>query len=392
MTKKTSRQTSFSDDASSSKELVQIKGSGLGKEQIRFNKLIQEIRSLIEEINVLQETLPKAHAEFSAIMMPIQKEFAAFEIEIIKAADLFYRESKLGKRQKETVEGYILFKIKDFLVEPPEDIKEIFNRYSDLSYEEDRESQKEFINTQFSTVFKEMFDVEVDLDLEPNLSEAENKARFHQKMKDLGIDPSSGFSNFDDFGPGGKKGRTKEGRTKKEEANQQKRLKEEELRKKSFKTIYTDLMKAFHPDTETDPDLKLEKEEISKKITLAYGSQDYFTLLRLEAEYLAGNEERIQTLPKNQLGIYLKMLSEQKAILKQQKDGLLQTYPLVYNWIFGRRQPLKAMLTQQKREFEMVKQELKNYLRMLNSREPAIRKTIVEFMEDDMMAFMDSGF
>jgi hypothetical protein len=211
-------------------------------------------------------------------------------------------------------------------------------------------------------------------------------------MKDLGIDPSSGFSNFDDFGPGGKKGRTKEGRTKKEEANQQKRLKEEELRKKSFKTIYTDLMKAFHPDTETDPDLKLEKEEISKKITLAYGSQDYFTLLRLEAEYLAGNEERIQTLPKNQLGIYLKMLSEQKAILKQQKDGLLQTYPLVYNWIFGRRQPLKAMLTQQKREFEMVKQELKNYLRMLNSREPAIRKTIVEFMEDDMMAFMDSGF
>jgi hypothetical protein len=35
---------------------------------------------------------------------------------------------------------------------------------------------------------------------------------------------------------------------------------------------------------------------------------------------------------------------------------------------------------------------LKNYLRVLNSREPAIRKTIVEFMEDDMMAFMDSGF
>ena len=56
------------------------------------------------------------------------------------------------------------------------------------------------------------------------------------------------------------------------------------------------LAKMLHSDLETDETLKLEREELMKKVTAAYQDKDLNTLLKLEIEiigskwYIVGNQ------------------------------------------------------------------------------------------------------
>jgi hypothetical protein len=143
-------------------------------------------------------------------------------------------------------------------------------------------------------------------------------------------------------------------------------------------------MKAFHPDTETDPERKAEKEEISKKITVAYGNQDYFELLNLEAEYLSNQEDRIQKMPKEQLAFYIKMLTDQKAELKGQIDILKHKYEAVYFGLFVRKIPKKELEKTIKREIEAELKQVQVKVNYLLFKDLSHRKQVIGFMEEEL--------
>ena len=319
--------------------LVRITGKALTKSQLRFNSLVNDIRKLSEELEILKVELPKAFGEFMEVVKPLEEKLLETYSQLIKEVDEYFREMKLTKKQKEVVQEYILFRIRELPQEPNTEMKAIYNRYSDMPFDEEVETARQMVNERMTVVMEEIYGVKIDFDFDPNLSEAENAARLRQQMQEK-YGENFEETVFADNSDGAKSARPKSKKQlQREEAESARQQTEDSLRKKSFKAIYMDLMKAFHPDTETDPEQKAEKEEISKKITAAYGNQDFFTLLKLEAEFLMQHEDRIQSLPEDQLSYYLKMLNNQKGELKEQLDELTDRFAVVYNGIYRTKKP-----------------------------------------------------
>lgn len=377
------------DEPSNPQGLIQIAGKTLTKNQIKFNGLVSDIRKLSEELEKLKVELPKFYGEFLAMAIPLEDKRFLAQIQLIRAIDEYYREMKLTKNQKEVVQEYILFRVKDLPGEPNEEMKAIYNRYSDVPFEEEAETTRQMVNENLAERMEELFGVKIDFDFDPNLSEEENLARLQQQMEEkYGKDFSE---TVFERKANAEKPKSKK-QIKREEAEAARQQTEDGLRKKSFKAIYTELMKAFHPDTEIDPERKAEKEEISKRITVAYGNQDFFALLKLEAEFLAQHEDRIQSLPQDQLSYYLKMLANQKAELKYQLAEITERYGVVYEGIYKSKKPAKEFYKGYKRDMEEFGKDIEMKRRMLLRKEPADRKMIVggmsEELEEAMIDFM----
>ena len=373
--------------------LVRITGKALTKSQLRFNSLVNEIRKLSEELEILKVELPKVFGEFMEVVKPLEEKLLETYSQLIKEVDEYFREMKLTKKQKEVVQEYILFRIRELPQEPNTEMKAIYNRYSDMPFDEEVETARQMVNERMTVVMEEIYGVKIDFDFDPNLSEAENAARLRQQMQEK-YGENFEETVFADNSDGAKAARPKSKKQlQKEKAEAARQQTEDSLRKKSFKAIYMDLMKAFHPDTETDPEQKAEKEEISKKITVAYGNQDFFTLLKLEAEFLMQHEDRIQSLPEDQLSYYLKMLNNQKGELKEQLDELTDRFSVVYNGIFRTKKPAQEFYKAHKKSIEAVGKDIEMRSKLLRRKDPADRKMIVDGMLTEIdEAMIDSIF
>ncbi|GAB3490731.1 J domain-containing protein [Spirosoma knui] len=93
---------------------------------------------------------------------------------------------------------------------------------------------------------------------------------------------------------------------------------EEQNSTKAVRTLYVDLVKAFHPDWEPNEAEKLRKTTIMQRVTEAYEKSNLLALLQLQLELDHIDERHLEKLADNQLRYY-------NAILQQQVDELTQT-------------------------------------------------------------------
>ncbi len=84
-----------------------------------------------------------------------------------------------------------------------------------------------------------------------------------------------------------------------------------ELQSTEAGAVYKRLAKAIHPDLEQDPQKKEFKEELMKRLTIAYKSKDVYSLLALEMEWADRLGEEKRSLSSNQLEVYNTMLEQQ---------------------------------------------------------------------------------
>ena len=85
----------------------------------------------------------------------------------------------------------------------------------------------------------------------------------------------------------------------------------EKARQRTLAMIYKQLAKVLHPDLEQDPARRAEKHRVMQELTAAYRDHDLHTLLRLELEWLEGENDRLEALGDEKLAIYLEVLREQ---------------------------------------------------------------------------------
>ncbi|GAB3541377.1 hypothetical protein [Spirosoma fluminis] len=93
---------------------------------------------------------------------------------------------------------------------------------------------------------------------------------------------------------------------------------EEQNSTKAVRTLYVDLVKAFHPDREPDEAEKLRKTTIMQRVTEAYEKSNLLALLQLQLELDHIDERHLEKLADSQLRYY-------NTILQQQADELTQT-------------------------------------------------------------------
>jgi hypothetical protein len=142
----------------------------------------------------------------------------------------------------------------------------------------------------------------------------------------------------------------------------EKEAKEKEIeaaRNRSIGSIYKQLAKMIHPDLEQDPKLKMIKGEQMQKLTSAYESGDLHTLLSLELEWLKVEENNLQKLSDEKLGIYNELLKEQVEELQDEINLLpgnpryFQLQPYYNIWSGFNAHQIEYELISQSKDFDI---------------------------------------
>lgn len=245
----------------------------LSKNQKLFNSLTKKIETLENEIVTENEKLSKLLGMHAKAIVPLENKVAHSRIKLAMALAKATELNKFTKKQTESIGQTIIDLCDDAFIDivPTPEEETFYDKWSEVPLKEEVEQQEE-LKEEFADFMSQMFGMDVDtddLDGSP-----ESFARMQEKMR-----------NQFEQAQSQKQSRNNQ-KTKKQQARENAQKEKEEIKNKSLRSIYIALVKILHPDTETDLVLKAEKEEIMKKVTVAYDQKDLTTLLKLEMEWV----------------------------------------------------------------------------------------------------------
>jgi hypothetical protein len=319
--------------------------------RLAFDKLSGEVEKAITELSFLQKHLPNALSDYRQAVLPLYETLRSVRKHFLMDLENLLLGGSLSRYQKNNLTDYLLHQIRKTGA-ADEDLKSMFNRYSDEPLSESHPSD----NIEQLQDFPESESLETE---ELNEKKPWEKARDeHQKNRRY--------------------------RKKDEQAQQLKR---------SVKTVYTGLMKVFHPDLETDPERKAEKEEISKQITVAYGNQDFIGLLKLESEFLTSQKQRLGQLNDPQLRQYIEVLKEQKTELRKQFDQLKTDYGFLFDAVAtGSEKPMQQLIKSEKAAIESAVLGYRARIRILQEADGAELKMLLSVLEEELEMMSDTHY
>ncbi len=282
----------------------------LTKQQKDFNRLVKRVENLRQEIVASTAVLDAHLKTYSEQIRPCELELIAVRREHLLLLVPYMAEKKvLTKKEKGAIAEYAREQLEELLMlldkEPDEELKALFQLVNGISFEDASNSQFEEMKEELEGMFSEM-GYELDLEgLDKDLKPEELAAKLAELQEQF-----SAQAEANEAKQAGKK------KTKKQAARELLEKQKEEAKKKSISSIYKQLAKILHPDLESDPTLKLQKEEVMKQLTAAYDNNDLHTLLRLEIEWMERQENKIATLADEKLMVYNEVLKEQVAELE----------------------------------------------------------------------------
>ena len=290
-------------------QISKSKKQVLSKNQQLFNKLIKKIETLEKQLVETKDLAFELTIAFSKEIVPVEKKLGKAYFEFAMVLDSYVQNIKLTKKQSIDFDEHIinLFNTALTYAEPDEQQEALFDKYSDLSYRETLEIEKLDLFEQFRGYMEDEMGVDVgemDFDITNEAEAREYAEKLKEKFEQKNLEDEEKEQN--------KK------KTKKQIEQEQKQKLEAELSTKSLRSIYISLAKLLHPDTETDEELKSDKTELMKKVTVAYDQKDLATLLKLEIEWVHRTSDNLQELTDEKLKLYNKVLSEQVEDLNQE--------------------------------------------------------------------------
>lgn len=288
--------------------------SSLSKLQQTFNRQVKKLESLQKTLKKSELEMEEALRFYHTIIRPIEREI---NLKLAESIKLFYsfkkNPGKLSKDEQDLLHGLINGTISRLCSSPipnslDSEIQAIIEELDGINFQE--ESAKELSKLKNEIIQNaEIEGLTVDLsDISVNDSQEEIMVKLATALHEA-------RANKAEEAPATA---STEKKTKRQLEKEKKAHGLAEIQKKGLSTIYKQLAKALHPDLETDPAVKVEKEALMKRLTTAYEQNDLHTLLSLEIEWMnhpQHNGEGDRNLPEEQLKIY-------NAILKDQVDEL----------------------------------------------------------------------
>ncbi|ANH83504.1 hypothetical protein A8C56_23260 [Niabella ginsenosidivorans] len=282
----------------------------LSKPQQTFNRLIKKIEKLQTELRTTTSELDGKLIFYAKHIYPLNIELAGARKQLLKKLYAIYKNKAIRLfDQRKFLKELIKSQMETYLEEeqqPDDEIKsifkELFNKSYDAALKEEMDDYLEDIKSNMETMFEEAgFSMNFD-DLHNGMTPEEIIERAKKMEEEF-------------YRQTGEKEKALRKKTKKQLEREEKEKQVEAAKAKNVSSIYKQLAKIFHPDLEQDPDLKMQKEELMKQLTIAYENNDLPTLLRLELQWVQKEENAGNTASNEQLSIY-------NQILKEQVDGL----------------------------------------------------------------------
>lgn len=324
------------------------------KAQKEFNRLVQKIESLGNTLSDYRATMNKIQQRAATELEPLRQQYFEQRVQLLHRFDRAFDSPFYKKNEKKKL-AYLTQDIAFELIEAAgmDELKPIFDKYSqEGGYDAVKENAKG-MNNPFVT-FEEDFGEEFDL------GNPEKKQQSFQGETSEHEEFSGHYQS--------KENRNQRPKTQKQLDREAKRELETRNSTKAVRTIYLDLVKAFHPDRETDEAEKDRKTEIMQRVTEAYEKNDVLALLRLQLELERIDQSHIESMAEAHLKYYNKILREQAKELEEEYEQLqLQTLALGGQSAYLVSNPfgLEFAFNQQVNEFKKTVKNLKKDLKDL---------------------------
>jgi len=287
----------------------------LSKQQQTFNKLVKRIEKLEADLEKTTHSLQQKLDFYLKHIYPLEQKEVILLKELTKYLYKFFRENHLFSKNDQAILGeFISIQLHNIFqleqAEPDDELKEIFRAVEKRDYDEAAEEELDAMKQEMQSMLEDM-GVDFNIaDMDRKMTEEEIlkkvealKNQFRQQTKKAESAPRK--------------------KTKKQLEKEANEKKQEEERAKSINSIYKQLVKIFHPDLELNPDLKLQKEELMKKLTTSYKSGDLHTLLKLELQWIQKEGTNVDKLSDDKLALYNESLKEQANDLEGEINQLL---------------------------------------------------------------------
>lgn len=295
--------------------IVSTTGKPLTKSQDRFNALTQNIENLERKLAEKETFLENLLRYFSKKIHPLIEVDARNKIKIAFLVEEKMLSVKLSRIAQNQAEELIVFLLRNAFisVEPNKDEIALYNRFSEVSYEEEKTEELQRTKAEMQSMLAQQ-GIAIDLtnvDIEDEIVMARLRREIQDKLqiKEKEIDAET--TDAQD-----KK------KTKKEKHRDALNKIKEQVQSKSLKSIYISLSKALHPDMESDAELKLQKEELMKKVTVAYQEKNFTKLLALEMEWIHQTTKHLQALSEDKLQLYIDILLDRENELQEVMEKL----------------------------------------------------------------------
>ncbi len=290
----------------------------LSKAQKEFNRLTKKIGDLEEELGAFRAAATTLHQRIQTEYVPLLTDYNQQRANLLRVFDRAHDRPETTKSEKRKLVDLIINLAYDLIEKQGMDeLKPIFDKYDKDGFDKTTaeadgqisEAMKDMVSSMYGITFDENADVSTQEKFMAYV-EAQMQAKQAGERAD--------------------KPKEKKPKSAKQQAREAKKQLEERNITKAVRTLYMDLVKAFHPDREPDETEKARKTEIMQRVTEAYEKSDLLALLRLQLEFNRIDQQHLETLADDQLRYYNK-------ILKQQADELSGE-------LFGLQNQLSAML------------------------------------------------
>lgn len=281
----------------------------LTKSQKEFNRLTKRIAKLRTEIQQIEEVSDRLHQRTMTVLLPLQQKHAERRADLVRLLDKAYRGGSFKSRERKELKEIILAMAFNLIVEDGvEDLKEIYDRYSDISFDEMSAQMEQEAADNMRRMMEEMFGMSIDDDAELGTPE-EMQALFEKQLEEA--ETLEAFRRQQQDAR-----RANRPKTAKQLEKEQKTAEEEQKISKSVREVYLELAKAFHPDLEQDEQEKQRKTEVMQRIGQAYERNDLLTLLQLQLEYEQIDQDHLENIAEDRLKHFTKILQRQASELQ----------------------------------------------------------------------------
>jgi hypothetical protein len=306
----------------------------LHKEQIAFNKLSEKIEHQ-KQLNAKKTLIADTVLEqFGKVVKPLEKEQAIHLIKCAMEIDFYLSKTKsITKAQKKDLTIVLLTILDESfeLAKPDLEAVALYDKYNDTTYEQDVQNQTleekemflEMLNIRFGKKFK-LAELEDTKEAQQKLFEKISNLEEAEEQKEKKLEEKQ--ANKKPQYPPKKQTKQQEKEAKREAERIAKQKEEDAIQQKSMRSIYLDLVKVLHPDTEMNEDEKLWKQELMKEVTVAYNEKNLMHLLDIEMKWLNKQGNYLANISVDKIKIFNNVLRKQLQELEH-KGFIIYRHP-----------------------------------------------------------------
>jgi hypothetical protein len=283
-------------------------GRPLDKKAQAFNRLLGRVHALQQQFEREKSRLDDALVFHAAEVRPRMERLAALREEVVRGLQPFLDDSRLKPADREILADILAGQLDELLATQDtldQDLQDLFERLNGVTVADVAQEQMSDAKAAMAAMFADLgLDMEVP-DLRADMSEEEVAATVATMADRMRRAEEERRSN-----------EPPRGRTKRQRKQEEQAQRFEDLRKIGIGGVYKRLVKALHPDRESDAGLRERKSAMMREVTTAYARNDLHALLRLELEWVGGDHLDAARLTDETLAAYTALLKEQVAELE----------------------------------------------------------------------------